>query len=130
MEMNKPAAAAYNPILNILYINRGIALYDTENVPLAMEQFACYKDDRSSYVHELYHWIDAEKFRHKYGEVTKENYNKYVDFINQNAKKKLDKLTQRGYNIVNGSPYAISEYQKQKYYETYTEYRVTNLLWE
>lgn len=130
MEMNKPAAAAYNPILNILYINRGIALYDAENVPLVMEQFACYKDDRSSYVHELYHWIDAEKFRHKYGEVTEENYNKYVDFINQNAKKKLDKLTQRGYNIVNGSPYAISEYQKQKYYETYTEYRVTNLLRE
>ena len=128
MEMNKNAAAAYNPILNILYVNKNIALYENDNVPPGMNQFACYKDDRSSYVHELYHWFDAEKFRHKYGEVTQENYSSYINFINQEAKKKLDKLEKTGYNKDSISQYASDEYADGRYYETYTEYRVIDLL--
>lgn len=91
-EMNSYAAASYNAILNVLYLSRKFAIYSGGNVPDGMEQFSCHKDDRSSYVHELYHWLDAEKFRQKYGQVTQENYGDYVDFINQEAKKKLDKL--------------------------------------
>lgn len=129
-EMNSYAAASYNAILNVLYLSRKFAIYSGGNVPDGMEQFSCHKDDRSSYVHELYHWLDAEKFRQKYGQVTQENYGDYVDFINQEAKKKLDKLVKKGYNINDSSDYGKKEYQNQKYYETYTEYRVTNLLEE
>ena len=76
------AAASYNAVLNVLYINREIAVYELDNAPQFMKTFACYKDDRSSYVYELYHWFDAERFRRKYGDVTAENYKDYVEFIN------------------------------------------------
>ena len=128
IEMASNAAASYSAIHNILYINREIAIYKPENVLPNMKIFSCYKDDRSSYIHELYHWLDAESFRRKYGEVTAENYNDYVDFIKKKSKTRLDKLQKKGYNVVEVSDYAESQYREQKYYETYTEYRVDILL--
>lgn len=128
IEMSSNAAASYNAVLNVLYINREIAIYEPENVPPDMKIFACYKDDRSSYVHELYHWFDAERFRRKYGNVTVENYKDYVDFINEKSKKSLDKLQKKGYNVTGISKYASEQYRDKKYYETYTEYRVDILL--
>ncbi|MDE5885412.1 MAG: phage minor capsid protein [Oscillospiraceae bacterium] len=130
IEMATNAVAAYNAILDVLYVNKEISIYEEDNIPPNMNQFACYKDDRSSYIHELYHWIDAEKFRRRYGNVTTENYSNYVNFINKEAKKRLDKIQKKGYNITEISDYARNEYDKQKYYETYTEYRVTDLLKE
>lgn len=128
IEMASNAAASYSAIHNILYINREIAIYKPENVLPKMKIFSFYKDDRSSYIHELYHWIDAESFRRKYGNVTAENYNDYVDFIKKKSKTRLDKLQKKGYNVVEVSNYAESQYREQKYYETYTEYRVDILL--
>ena len=99
MEMGSYAVASYNAILNVLYLNRKYATYLPENLPEGIEQFSCGTDDRSSYVHELYHWFDAEKFRRRYGAVTEENYNDYVKFINDEAQEKLDKLIKKGYNF-------------------------------
>ena len=128
IEMSSNAAASYNAVLNVLYINKEIAIYEPEDAPKSMNIFAYYKDDRSSYVHELYHWFDAERFRSKYGNVTIENYKDYVNFINKKSKKSLDKLQKKGYNIIEISKYASEQYNYQKYYETYTEYRVDVLL--
>ena len=93
-----------------------------------MDIFSCFEDDRSSYIHELIHWQDAQKYQRRYGTVTDENYSDYVSFINQEAKKKLDKLIEKGYNIGELSDYAIEQYRKGKYYETYTEYRVEQVM--
>lgn len=96
-------------------------------MPDAMIQLACGSNDLSSYIHELYHWVDAESYRSKYGEITDENYNHYVNYINERAKKRLDKLSDSGYNVF-VSKYASLKYGKKQFYETYTECRVSLLL--
>lgn len=128
LEMGSGAVASYSPIKNALNINLAVATYDKAHVPTGMERFAGYKDDRSSYLHELLHWQDAEKFRRRHGEITEQNYSEYIDFINRDAKKKLDKLAKKGYNIGEISKYARDKYLEGQYYETYTEYRVSQLL--
>lgn len=128
MEMGSSAVASYSPIKNTLNINLAVATYDKTHIPAGMECFAGYKDDRSSYLHELLHWQDAEKYRKRYGDITEQNYSEYIDFINRDAKKKLDKLMKKGYNIGEISDYALEQYRKGKFYETYTEFRVVDLL--
>ena len=128
LEMGSGAVASYSPIKNALNINLAVATYDKAHVPTGMERFAGYKDDRSSYLHELLHWQYAEKFRRRHGEITEQNYSEYIDFINRDAKKKLDKLAKKGYNIGEISKYARDKYLEGQYYETYTEYRVSQLL--
>ncbi len=128
VEMGSSAVASYSPIKNTLNLNLAIATYDKAHIPAGMECFAGYKDDRSSYLHELLHWQDAEKFRRRYGDITEQNYSEYIDFINRDAKKKLDKLAKKGYNIGELSDYALEQYRKGKFYETYTEFRVADLL--
>ena len=130
MEMGSSAVASYSPIKNTLNINLAVATYDKAHVPAGMEYFAGYKDDRSSYLHELLHWQDAEKFRRRYGDITEQNYSEYIDFINRDAKKKLDKLAKKGYNVNEISSYASDMLEREKYYEVYTEYRVKHLLKE
>ena len=130
MEMGSSAVASYSPIKNTLNINLAVATYDKAHIPAGMERFAGYKDDRSSYLHELLHWQDAEKFRRRYGDITEQNYSEYIDFINKEAKKKLDKLAKKGYNVNEISSYASDMLEREKYYEAYTEYRVKHLLKE
>lgn len=128
MEMGTNAAASYNAISNILHLSLPVAVYRKDNVPEGMEIFACFEDDRSSYIHELIHWQDAQKYRSRFGAVTDDNYSDYVSFINQEAKKKLDKLIESGYNIAEISDYAVEQFRIGRYYETYTEYRVIQTL--
>lgn len=126
-DMATTDVAVYRSIENQLLICEDMAVYKPQDMPGVMEQLSCSENDLSSYIHELYHWIDAEEFRSKYGAVTVENYDDYVKFINNKAKNRLDKLTDKGYNIF-VSNYAKREYRKHKFYETYTEYRVNELL--
>lgn len=119
--------AVYRAIENQLLICEDMTVYKPQNMPIVMEQLAFSENDLSSYVHELYHWMDAETYRREFGIVTSENYDDYIMFINGKAKNRLDKLAAKGYNII-VSKYASIQHDKRKYYETYTEFRVFQLL--
>lgn len=119
--------AVYRAIENQLLICEDMTVYKPQNMPIVMEQLACSENDLSSYVHELYHWMDAETYRREFGIVTSENYDDYIMFINGKAKNRLDKLAAKGYSII-VSKYASIQHDKRKYYETYTEFRVFQLL--
>lgn len=53
---------------------------------------------------------------------------KYIEYLNKKFVPKLEKLHKKGYNIENISKYATDQLKKHRYDETYTEYRVKNLL--
>ena len=128
VEMAKATVAAYNAVENVLFVNIGTAVYSKENMPDIMKAFACGEDDRSSYIHELYHWLDAEKYRKKYGIITKEKNDDYKAFAIREGKKQLDKLASNGYNIYEISPYAVMMSDAGAFDEIYTEFRTKALL--
>lgn len=127
-EMNKNAVAAYRAADNSLFIDTKFAIYGKNNVPEVVKGFACPNDDRSTFVHELFHWVDAQKFRNKFGEITADNYNHFEDFVQSNAKKQLDKLQESGYDVFGISDYATNSIKNGKFDEAYTEYRVRKIL--
>ena len=126
-DMATADVAVYRAIENQLLICEDLAVYKPNEMPKIMNQLACSKNDLSSYIHELYHWLDAEEFKREFGVITDNNYDDYLKFINSNSKKRLDNLSAKGYNIF-VSEYAEREYRNQRYYETFTECRVAKLL--
>jgi len=53
----------------------------------------------STVVHELLYWKDAQLFREKYGDIdTREQQERYIAFVNNRAKKALDRLKKNGYD--------------------------------
>ena len=82
----------------------------------------------STYLHELIHWQDADDYRKKGNSInTAEEYKKYIAYLREYCKKKLDREKAKGYNIF-VSKYAEDEFGRANYDETYTEYRVQKLL--
>jgi SPP1 gp7 family putative phage head morphogenesis protein len=126
-DMVNNSVAAYRAIENQLLVCEDVAVYKFDEMPKIMEQLACGNNDLSSYVHELYHWLDAEEFKNLYGSITKDNYGVYEEFINKNAKNRLDKLSEKGYNVL-VSKYAKDSVISQQFCEVYTEFRTFSLL--
>jgi hypothetical protein len=125
-EMQSNAIAAYNPVKNIMYISNLLG-----NVEMLeyQKQFACPEDMLSTVLHEFIHWQDAENYRKIHGNfTTPESYNNYMDNLNTKSKKQLDKKCGKDYNYYNISEYADKTYKKGEYFETYTEYRVKEIL--
>lgn len=128
MSSSKIIAASYRGHDNALFINKDHVLYSADTAAEEMKAFACYTDDRSTLVHELFHWKDAEEYRQKFGAIDPDDpsaYNKYVDEM---CRKRLDKVLKKGYNINEISPYALDRFMYRDYAETYTEYRTQRLL--
>lgn len=125
-EMNTTTSAAYNAIQNVLYINE--MMIDIEE---NMEDtgFACPDSKYSTLLHECIHWSDAEKYRQKHRQITRENYGtEYLPKLRKQCKKSLDKLAKESYNISGISGYATEQLEKGNFDETYTEYRVKKRL--
>lgn len=122
-EMAKNAVAAYRAADNKLFVNAPFAFYTRDKMPKAMEDFVNPEDYRSTYIHELYHWLDAQEYREKVGAITEETYYDYDRIVQEKAKKALDKLDKSGYNIFGISKYASESLDGEKYDEAYTEYR-------
>lgn len=127
-EMAKSAVAAYNPVANRFFITDSVAVYKKDAMPDFMKCFACGSDDRSSYIHELYHWKDAQEYIRKHGEITKGNLGSYFEWVNSKSKKALDKAQENGYNIIEMKQYAKDSYNDGNFSETFTEYRVDKLI--
>lgn len=126
-EMNKNAVASYRAFDNSLFIDSRFAVYSKNQIPEGVKTFACAHDSRSTFVHELFHWKDAQDFRNKFGEITPTNYGDYEKFVQSQAKKRLDKLQKDGHNIF-VSEYGKNSYKNGIFDETYAEYRVWELL--
>ncbi len=126
-EMNKNAVAAYRASDNALFIDSAFAVYKKDNPPEAVQGFACPKDSRSTFLHELFHWKDAQDYRDRFKEITPENYSDYENYVQAQAKYQLDLLQGRGHNIF-VSEYAKRSYRDEMFDETYAEYRVSKVL--
>lgn len=121
-EMGKNAIASYNPITNIMCIDERLAFKDM--LPILQRDGACPNNELSTYVHELFHWFDAQEYIKHHGAITFDNYNDYTNFLNRNGKKVLDKLGINEYNVDEISKYAEKSRSAGEYNETFTEYRV------
>ena len=127
-EMAKNAIASYNPITNVMCIDEKFGL---NNILSALQRDgACPDNELSTVVHELFHWKDAQEYKKHHGSITRENYNEYIQHLNKNRKKILDKMGINEYNVSEISKYASQSYLVQCYDEVFTELRVLNLLKE
>ena len=79
-------------------------------------------DSGSVEYHEMWHMKQAENFRMKYGEITKENYNKYIEYSCKMAKNEIDRLGINEYNVNEISDYAFRMYRQGRYDEVEAEY--------
>lgn len=72
--------------------------------------------------HEMWHMKQAEKFRSKGWNITKENYSKYIRELNKECKKTIDALGINEYNVGKISDYAKKMYFANRYDEVEAEY--------
>ena len=132
-EVSENAVATYNCVQNTIKIYSGLV---TSNVSSLQAGCAYPNDKRSTLLHELIHWTDAQKYREKYGNITNTAQAiEYRKWIQNKGKKAVYKLLQKGYNIDDISGYAkVALYQEDsatheyRYDEVYTEYRTRLLL--
>ena len=94
------------------------------------KQFVDGNESLSTVVHELLHWKDAQLFREKYGDIdTREQQERYIAFVNNRARRKLDAIKKNGYDIEKeGSMYERNSFEKKVFDEAYTEYRTRTLI--
>ena len=80
----------------------------------------------STYVHELHHWKDAERYRRKHRKNIKE-----VSVRARNTgQKEIEKLQEKGYDVDSISNYAKEKLTDGNFDEAYTEYRTKRILEE
>lgn len=72
--------------------------------------------------HEMWHMKQAEKFRSKGWNITKENYGKYIRELNKECKKTIDVLGINEYNVGKISDYAKKMLDYGRYDEVEAEY--------
>lgn len=72
--------------------------------------------------HEMWHMRQAENFSSKYGDITKDNYAKYIDFACNESKKNIDAIGITEYNVNEISEYAAKNYLRGRFDEVEAEY--------
>ena len=72
--------------------------------------------------HEMWHMKQAEDFRKKFGDITRENYREYIQYSCERAKKKIDGIGIELYNVNEISDYAVQMYGIHRYDEVEAEY--------
>ena len=108
------ALGKYNAIQNIVFYVPQVV--DNKIVP----------DKGNVEFHEMWHMKQAENFRDKYGEITKENYGKYIEYSCKQAKKIIDQAGINRYNVGEISEYAKRMFGRLRYDEVEAEYMTKN----
>ena len=72
----------------------------------------------------MWHMKQAENFRKRYGEITRENYGKYIENACKEAKKTIDRAGITEYNVSDISSYADQMFWIDRYDEVEAEYMV------
>ena len=130
-ELNDDSIATYNSVQNAIRIYAGLASADIKAIATLQVDGVCSSDRRSTLLHELIHWQDAQEYQRLYRKITNNaDAEAYRDWIKAKSKDILEKLAHKGYNIYEISNYAKKELQKKKpgYDEAYTEYRTKRYL--
>ena len=130
-ELNDDSIATYNSVQNAIRIYAGLASADIKAIATLQVDGVCSSDRRSTLLHELIHWQDAQEYQRLYRKITNNaDAEAYRDWIKAKSKDILAKLAHKGYNIYEISNYAKKELQKKKpgYDEAYTEYRTKRYL--
>ena len=125
-EMSSHAIASYNAADNILRVVSDLG--KKKKISILQKDGVYPNNQLSTYVHELIHWQNAEKYKDLYGDITKNNYKQYIEWSNTKAKKELDKIQKSGYNINGISKYSDTMLSVQKFDEVYTEYKTKIIL--
>ena len=122
--------AAYNPHTNVLVISSKMT--SDNEIRRLQEGFACPEDTRSTMVHELLHWKDAEEYRRAGNEIfTSDFKSEYVQYRCEIGK---TKLIESGVDIDNIddimeiSDYSVEKWFDNDYDEVYTEFRTRQIL--
>ena len=122
--------ASYNPRTNVLLINTEMTADD--KIRNLQKGFACADDPRSTMVHELLHWKDAEAYRRAGHTILASDYkSEYVQYRCEIGKAKLieagidiDSIDE----IMNISEYSVEKWFDNDYDEVYTEFRTKQLI--
>lgn len=123
--------ASYNPRTDTFFVNAKMGK-DREVLKL-QRGYACPNDRRSTMVHELFHWRDAERYRANIGQILDASPSSdYTMYQNAEARKGL---IEAGINLEdyeslrkNISDYALKESLDNDYEEAYTEFRTRLLI--
>lgn len=128
--MGEKTLASYNPRTNIIQISRRLSS-DME-IKRLQKRYACPNDTRSTAVHELYHWKDAEEYRNEIGPIhNADAKSPYSIYERETA---YNKLIEHGVNVEDPqtmlqiSEYAYESALENDWEEVYTEYRTKALL--
>lgn len=123
-DMDDPIAS-YNPRTNTMLISS--RMVSKEEILKAQEIFTCPDDDRSTAVHEIFHWRDAFEYRKEYGEITDASITSPYSVYQR--EKAITRLREVGINIDDLdkikeiSEYALNSALANGWEEVYTEYR-------
>ena len=124
VDMDDPIAS-YNPRTDTLLISS--KLTSEEAIKRAQEIFTCPNDTRSTAVHELFHWLDADEYRKTVGEITDvSETSQYSIFQREKARRRLEEagIDIADYNALRSiSEYSVDKALENDLEEVYTEYR-------
>ena len=115
----------------VSYTPRSLVYCRFRSIRQLQKDCVCPNDRRSTLLHELIHWQDAQEYQRLYRKITNNaDAEAYRDWIKAKSKDILEKLAHKGYNIYEISNYAsrMLEENNLKFDETYTEYRTKQYL--
>ena len=123
---NNDALASYNCLNNTLYVIPEIG--NRSEIVKMQKGLAEPENPKSTTVHEVWHWVQAERYRKDHGTITNENLSNYNQWIVKKAKEHLDKAGINRENIRNISYKAAIDFDFKKFDEVEAEYQVVNIL--
>lgn len=122
--------ASYNPHYNTLLINKRLNS-DAEIIKM-QQDYACPNDTRSTVVHEMFHWLDADTYRRNISQIDDASEGSdYSLYQKEISRKELEKAGISGtdYDQLRSiSHYALVQAIDNDWEEVYTEYRTQQIL--
>lgn len=125
-EMQTGALASYNVVENRIYLLHQAT--QRKRLLELQKDLAESQNDLSTYVHELLHWLDAQRYMAKNGKLTRKYGETYIVRIIRESRRQLDKLGITIDNVDEISNYAKEKYRAADFAEVYTEYRTKKVL--
>lgn len=125
---NNDALASYNCLNNTLYVIPEIG--NRSKIVKMQKGLAEPENPKSTAVHEVWHWVQAERYRKDHGTITNENLSNYNQWIVKKAKEHLDKAGINRENVRNISDKAAIDFDFKKFDEVEAEYQVVKTLRE
>lgn len=117
----KPKIIIFDP----LEYDRAYGKYDAVHNVVYYSSHAYKKsviEETEVFLHEMCHMKQAQNYIERFGEITAENYNDYIDFVCAQAKKFIDKKGIKEYNVIEISEYARANYLSGRFDEVEAEY--------